>query len=112
MQPWLAARPIEPGSLVPWMPTPLFVERDPHHAHRITGSRPKQMKIAAPPPALEHFLVVTESGHLRDASYFPFADGRSRMRGANRDWVCSDKLIALKHPEHIDFRVDLNDDRR
>src|SRR5439155_21437724 len=39
-----------------------FVERDPHHAHRITRSRRKQMKIAAPLSMLEHFLVVTEKG--------------------------------------------------
>src|SRR5438874_7892165 len=89
-----------------------FVERDPHHAHRITRSRRKQMKIAAPLSMLEHFLVVTERGHLRDASHFPFANGRSRMCGADRDWVSSDQLIALKYPEHVDFGVDLNDDRR
>src|SRR5438094_10535910 len=52
-----------------------FVERDPHHAHRITRSWRKQMKIAAPLSMLEHFLVVTERGHLRDASHFPFANG-------------------------------------
>src|SRR3989442_15629432 len=52
-----------------------FVERDPHHAHRITRSRRKQMKIAAPPPVLEHFLVVTKSGHLSDPAHLPLADG-------------------------------------
>src|SRR6266511_1455404 len=51
-----------------------FVERDPHHANRITRSRRKQMKIAAPHPMLEHFLVVTERGHLCDAAHFPFAN--------------------------------------
>src|SRR5256886_10735853 len=52
-----------------------FVERDPHHTHRITRSRRKQMKIAAPLPVLEHFLVVTERGHLGDAAHLPLTDG-------------------------------------
>src|SRR6266542_3390400 len=90
----------------------LFVERDPHNTHRITRSRWKQMKIAAPPSMLEHLLIVTESGHLRDAGHFPFANGRSRMRGADRDWIGSDELFALKYSKHVDFGVDLNDDRR
>src|ERR1051326_6540838 len=89
-----------------------FVQRNPHHAHRITRPGRKQMKIAAALPVLEHFLIVTESGHLRDTPYFPFANGRRQMRGANCDWICSDKLIPLKHTEHVDFGVDLNDDRR
>src|SRR6266571_3211934 len=52
-----------------------FVERDPHHADRITRPRRKQMKIAAPPPVLEHFLVVTERGHLGDPAHLPLTDG-------------------------------------
>src|SRR5204863_10087203 len=70
------------------------------------------MRMAAPLYMLEHFLVVTERGHLRDASHFPLANGRSRMCGANRDWISGDELLALKYPEHVDFGVDLNDDRR
>src|SRR6266853_6549356 len=89
-----------------------FVERDPYHTHRITRSRRKQMKIAAPPSMLEHLLIVTENGHLRDASHFPFANGRSRMRGADRDRISSDELFALKYSKHVDFGVDLNDDQR
>src|SRR5438552_14534168 len=53
----------------------LFVERDPHHANRITRPRREQMKTAAPLPMLEHFLVVTERGHLGDAAHLPLADG-------------------------------------
>src|SRR2546430_17275971 len=52
-----------------------LIERDPHHANRITRSRRKQMKIAAPLPVLEHFLVVTERGHLGDAAHLPLTDG-------------------------------------
>src|SRR5438552_1139193 len=89
-----------------------FVERDPHHAHRIARSRRKQMKIAAPLSMLKHFLVVPESGHLRYAAHFPFTDGRSQMRGSDRDWVSSHQLLALKYPEHVGLDVDLNYDRR
>src|ERR1051325_3460945 len=51
-----------------------FVERDPHHAYRIARPRREQMKIAAALAVLEHFFIVTESRHLRDAPYFPFAN--------------------------------------
>jgi hypothetical protein len=37
------------------------------------------MKTAAPLPLLEHFLVVTERGHLGDAAHLPLANGRSRV---------------------------------
>ena len=89
-----------------------FVEGDPHHAHGITRSRRKQMKIAAPRPMLEHLLVITEGRHFCDASHFPFANWRGRLRGSDRARVGSDELIALKHPEHVDFGVDPNRDRR
>src|SRR5438067_1227488 len=89
-----------------------LVERDPHYANRITRSRRKQMEITAPFPMLEHFLVVTESGHLGDAAYFPLANGRSRLRRANRHRISSDELLSLKYSEHVGFGVDLDADRR
>jgi len=52
-----------------------FVERDPHHAHRITRTWWEQVKIAAALAVLEHLLVVTKSGHLGDPAHLPLTDG-------------------------------------
>src|SRR5439155_16412848 len=90
----------------------LFVERYPHHTDWVARPRRKQMKIAASPAVLKHFLIPPESRHLRDAAYFPFTDRRGRMRGANCDGIRGDELVSFKYPKHVRFAVDLYGYRR
>ena len=42
----------------------LFVERDPHHADRISRARSEEVKIAAALSVLEHFLSQRNVGIL------------------------------------------------
>ena len=62
------------GTVGAMNPDSFSVECDPHHPNWIARTGWKQMKIAAALAVLKHFLVVTKGRHLRDASYFPFAD--------------------------------------
>jgi len=67
-----------------------FVERDPENANRASRAGRQHVKMAAPFPVLQHFLVVAKPWPPLYPLDLPISNGRGRLRRPDGDLVSRD----------------------